>query len=46
VLVPAQNRYLVPKHEQFDVLGVAVAGELVCICRICRRISWYASEGS
>ena len=24
----AQNRYLVPEHEQFDVLGAAVAGEL------------------
>jgi uncharacterized protein YbaR (Trm112 family) len=25
---PAQDRYLVPEHEQFDVLGAAIAGEL------------------
>jgi hypothetical protein len=33
----------VPEDQQFDVLGAAVAGELVSICRICRS-SWYASE--
>jgi hypothetical protein len=25
--LPAQDRYLEPEHEQFDVLGAAVAGE-------------------
>jgi hypothetical protein len=28
VYLPAQEGHLVPEHEQLDVLGAAVAGEL------------------